>query len=50
MRALMAAIVFAATAAGGPGGNLFVRVSPGFEILVDGTSTAFLPLMRAGSS
>jgi hypothetical protein len=39
MRALMAAIIFAATAAGGPGGNLLVRISPGFEILVDGTST-----------
>ncbi|HEY8848939.1 MAG TPA: hypothetical protein VIO12_06580 [Thermoanaerobaculia bacterium] len=35
----MAAIIFAATAAGGPGGNLLVRISPGFEILVDGTST-----------
>src|SRR5438874_7242459 len=38
MRALMTAIFFAVTAAGGPGGTLFVRVSPGFEILVDGAS------------
>ena len=44
----MAAMIFAATAAGGPGGTLFVRVSPGFEILVDGTSSGLSTVDEGG--